>query len=145
MWFQEYYVALQTPIGTRQGHMTVSVQEHQICGTLDVLKQANPFSGTISETGECSICGELTSLFRSIPYQGTGNVTQEALCLLLRGKKNPLFFRAEQELLLCLKSGRVQHEKILSDDCKQPQKDISLFSLVSSYRRCPFRNGRGQL
>ena len=67
--------------------MTVSVQEHQICGTLDVLKQANPFSGTISETGECSICGELTSLFRSIPYQGTGNVTQEALCLLLRGKK----------------------------------------------------------
>ena len=70
MWFQEYYVALQTPIGTRQGHMTVSVQEHQICGTLDVLKQANPFSGTISETGECSICGELTSLFRSIPYQG---------------------------------------------------------------------------
>ena len=36
---------------------------------------------------ECSICGELTSLFRSIPYQGTGNVTQEALCLLLRGKK----------------------------------------------------------
>ena len=86
MWFQKYNVALQTPIGTRQGHMTVSVQEHQICGTLDVLKQANPFSGTISETGECSICGELTSLFRSIPYQGTGNVTQEALCLL-RGKK----------------------------------------------------------
>ena len=84
MWFQKYNVALQTPIGTRQGHMTVSVQEHQICGTLDVLKQANPFSGTISE---CSICGELTSLFRSIPYQGTGNVTQEALCLLLRGKK----------------------------------------------------------
>ena len=83
----KYNVALQTPIGTRQGHMTVSVQEHQICGTLDVLKQANPFSGTISETGECSICGELTSLFRSIPYQGTGNVTQEALCLLLRGKK----------------------------------------------------------
>lgn len=78
MWFQKYNVALQTPIGTRQGHMTVSVQEHQICGTLDVLKQANPFSGTISETGECSICGELTSLFRSIPYQGTGNVTQEA-------------------------------------------------------------------
>ena len=79
MWFQEYYVALQTPIGTRQGHMTVSVQEHQICGTLDVLKQANPFSGTISETGECSICGELTSLFRSIPYQGTGNVTQKRI------------------------------------------------------------------
>ena len=87
MWFQKYNVAMQTPIGTQQGHMTVSVQEHQICGTLDVLKQANPFSGTISETGECSICGELTSLFRSIPYQGTGNVTQEALCLLLRGKK----------------------------------------------------------
>ena len=88
MWFQKYNVALQTPIGTRQGHMTVSVQEHQICGTLDVLKQANPFSGTISETGECSICGELTSLFRSIPYQGTGKITEEQLRLLLRGPKD---------------------------------------------------------
>ena len=42
MWFQKYNVALQTPIGTRQGHMTVSVQEHQICGTIGCSKAGKP-------------------------------------------------------------------------------------------------------
>ena len=83
MWNCNYDIIMQTPIGARYGTMTFAVHNSRVDGILDILKHANPFSGTIEENGECRIQGMLTTLMRTIPYQAAGRVTRDALRLWL--------------------------------------------------------------
>ena len=85
MWSHRYDVTMRTPIGPRYGTMTVVVDGGEVRGTLRILKRANPFAGTIDETGQCRFRGELTTLMRAIPYEAAGRITREALRLRLKG------------------------------------------------------------
>lgn len=87
MWNCSYDVIMQTPIGSRYGTMSVTVDNRKINGILDILKKANPFCGNINEKGDCQIKGELTTLMRTISYNATGWITKEALALRLKGKQ----------------------------------------------------------
>ncbi len=87
MWNGSYDVIMQTSIGLRYGTMSVTVDNRNISGMLDILKRANPFRGKINEKGECQIRGELTTLMRTIPYSATGRITKEALALRLNGER----------------------------------------------------------
>ena len=88
MWNHHYNVVMRTPIGARYGTMAVTVENSKIHGMLYILKKANPFVGTITERGDCRLKGELITLMRTIPYDATGHVTEESLCLNLKGARD---------------------------------------------------------
>lgn len=85
---RKYHIQMQTPLGSRAGTLEVQIDEDKVRGYLNVLKNLNPFEGTIDENGYCSIRGTLVTLMSSIPYTATGQITPNSLSLSLKGGRN---------------------------------------------------------
>lgn len=87
MWNCCYNIIMQTSIGARYGTMSVTVDNSKIDGMMNILKKANPFSGTIDDKGDCQIHGEITTLMRTIPYEAAGRITKGGLHLKIEGEQ----------------------------------------------------------
>ncbi len=83
MWNSNYNVVMKTPIGPRRGTMEVFVDQGKVDGILDLLKQTNPFSGSIDDDGACQITGQLKTLIRTVSYCAAGQITKEAVRLVM--------------------------------------------------------------
>ena len=71
---QEYDIVMKTSVGDRKGIMI-----------FNILKEENPFKGTIDERGNFCIRGELKTLVRRILYDATGRMSERTLYLKLLG------------------------------------------------------------
>ncbi|MGN0480019.1 MAG: hypothetical protein ACI4EV_00450, partial [Lachnospiraceae bacterium] len=80
--------SMVTPIGTRQGTMSVMLEQNKISGTLDILENTGNFHGTVNDDDCCTIEGSIISLTQTIEYIATGKITKDKISLQLKGKKN---------------------------------------------------------
>lgn len=81
----QYNVKLHTPLGQRCGTLELRLRGREASGLLHILKQSEPFSGSIEADGTCCIQGQLVTLTRTIPYQARGRITREKVDLSLTG------------------------------------------------------------
>ena len=64
---QEYDILLKTPMGDKEGRLSVTALQGRPERQLEVLRDATPFSGEIDESGFCRISGQLID---SVPRDG---------------------------------------------------------------------------
>ncbi|MGN0526399.1 MAG: hypothetical protein ACI4IF_03110 [Acutalibacteraceae bacterium] len=76
-----YDIHMRTPIGIRQGRMTVCCDLDKVSGYLDIFKHSEPFEGTIDSEGNCKIIGKIITLVRTISYEAIGKITPDSLTL----------------------------------------------------------------
>lgn len=81
-----YSIILQTSIGDRPGTMEVQIGTGRVNGRLNVLKQSEPFEGSVDENGNCRIRGRLVTLRSSLPYIASGEMGADSLRLYLEGE-----------------------------------------------------------
>ena len=81
----QYNVMLHTPLGQRCGTLEIQRSGRTASGILHILKQSEPFSGSIEADGTCCFKGQLVTLTRTIPYQAEGRITKETVDLSLTG------------------------------------------------------------
>lgn len=73
---KEYSIILGTPIGKRSGTMTVDIHNGKVCGSLQLLRNTEAFSGVIDGQGNCEIEGTLVTLLRELTYHAVGRITE---------------------------------------------------------------------
>ena len=88
MFKRKYHIQMHTPLGSRAGTLEAHIEKDMLKGYLDVLKNQEPFEGSIDEDGRCSFRGTLVTLMRSIPYTATGQMTAAAVELYLNGGRD---------------------------------------------------------
>lgn len=84
----QYEVILRTHLGNKNGILYVLQSGEHLSGSLDILGHAQPFEGTIDESGNCKICGTMITLLHTVSYQATGKITASHIELQLRAKRN---------------------------------------------------------
>lgn len=84
-----YTVTLETPVGIKKGTMTFEKEGSSISGVLSIMKERNPFSGTICGAS-CHIIGSLKTLVNTIPYEADGTITDEMLSFVILTDKHRL-------------------------------------------------------
>ena len=82
---QEYDIVMKTSVGDRKGIMIFNVDNGVLNGHLNILKEENPFQGTIDERGNFCTRGDLKTLVRRILYDATGRMSERTLYLKLLG------------------------------------------------------------
>jgi len=82
-----YAVALQTPLGIRNGSMDIQIHGKLASGMMHILNRSEPFHGEIDDGGKCSFSGKLVTLMRTIPYRAVGRVSKDHVELSLVGDK----------------------------------------------------------
>lgn len=85
---KKYNISMQTPIGRKQGTITVTTSDVTIKGSLDVLGHSEPFEGVIDADGICSIKGKIVTLLRTVHYTATGRIDEKEVRLRVEAVKN---------------------------------------------------------
>lgn len=79
-----YDILLRTPVGDKQGRMSVSAEQGRLEGKLEVLGHATCFSGEIDESGFCHVSGHLITALSTVPFIATGYIRAQQLKLTFR-------------------------------------------------------------
>ena len=89
MALQTCYIALQTPMGAKQGIISLhAVDGGTVEGELCILGKTSPIQGTISEYGACRLTGELISLMRVFPFEAEGCLNGESISLTFQSGRH---------------------------------------------------------
>ena len=86
---KEYDILLRTPVGDKEGRMSVSAARGRLEGQLEVLEHATPFSGEIDESGFCWISGQLITALTTVPFLATGYIRSQRLDLVFQHRQQP--------------------------------------------------------
>lgn len=87
---QEYDILLKTPMGDKEGRLSVTALQGRLEGQLEVLRHATPFSGEIDESGFCRISGQLITALSTIPFLATGYIRVQRLDLVFQHHRRPI-------------------------------------------------------
>ena len=79
-----YDVIAEMPLGTRQGALTLDIQDGRCSGVLELLRFCNMVSGRITGDGQCTLAGELKTLLHSRPFTAEGSCGAERAELTLQ-------------------------------------------------------------
>lgn len=90
-----YTIALQTPIGIRNGSMDIRINGNIASGMMHILNHSEPFHGEINDNGKCNFTGQLVTRMRTIPYQAVGLINQDHIDLTLVGGKETFHLTGE--------------------------------------------------
>ena len=74
----QYEIALETPLGPRKGRLLLTVAENTCTGILEVMRERNPVTGTISKDGQCHLTGNIRTLLHSRAFTADGKCLPEA-------------------------------------------------------------------
>lgn len=85
---RKYNITMNTPIGSRYGTISISLENSRIFGTLNLLEHSEPLSGLIDGEGNCTIYGKLKTLMRTVEYTAIGKITEKAIELSMKGERN---------------------------------------------------------
>ena len=87
---QEYDILLKTPMGDKEGRLSVTALQGRPERQLEVLRHATPFSGEIDESGFCRISGQLITALSTIPFLATGYIRVQRLDLVIQHRRQPI-------------------------------------------------------
>ena len=87
---QEYDILLKTPMGDKEGRLSVTALQGRPEGQLEVHRHATPFSGEIDESGFCRISGHLITARSTIPFLATGYIRVQRLDLVIQHRRQPI-------------------------------------------------------
>lgn len=79
-----YVVELSAQIGKRIGCLDMSVQSGACDGTLYLMEEENPVSGSVDATGSCHLHGLLRTFTRTYPFTAQGMLDAERIDLQVR-------------------------------------------------------------
>ena len=86
---KEYDILLRTPLGDREGRLSVCALRGRLQGEMEVLGHATPFSGDIDESGFCRIEGHLITALSTVPFAATGYIRPQRLDLVFQHRQQP--------------------------------------------------------
>lgn len=87
---QEYDILLKTPMGDKEGRLSVTALQGRPERQLEVLRHATSFSGEIDESGFCRISGQLITALSTIPFLATGYIRVQRLDLVIQHRRQPI-------------------------------------------------------
>lgn len=102
---RKYRICLSAPLGERSGTMTLCESGGRIDGWLEVMKQKNRLSGTLSDGGRVELSGRLRTLVSTVPYTATGTVSGSRILLNLKTASGAYYpvsgeeLKADEEIL----------------------------------------------
>lgn len=86
---KEYDILLRTPLGDKEGHLSVAALQGGLEGQLNVLEHSTCFSGEIDERGFCWISGQLITALSTVPFVATGYIRPQRLDLVFQHHQQP--------------------------------------------------------
>ena len=86
---KEYDILLRTPLGDREGRLSLCALQGRLEGEMQVLEHATPFSGEIDESGLCRITGHLITALSTVPFVATGYIRPQRLDLVFQHRQQP--------------------------------------------------------
>ena len=86
---KEYDILLRTPLGDKEGYLSVDVLQGRLEGQLDVLEHSTGFSGEIDESGFCWISGQLITALSTVTFLATGYIRAQRLDLVFQHHHQP--------------------------------------------------------
>lgn len=86
---KEYDILLKTPLGDREGRLSVFAQQGLLEGEMQVLEHVTPFTGEIDESGFCRITGHLITALSTVPFVATGYIRPQRLDLVFLHRQHP--------------------------------------------------------
>lgn len=78
-----YKIVMFTPIGARYGTITMTIENDEVTGFMDILNQRNVITGRASPDGSCIITGNLTTPYRDFSYVASGTLSSRQIHLTL--------------------------------------------------------------
>ena len=87
---QEYDILLKTPMGDKEGRLSVTALQGRPERQLEVHRHATSFSGKIDERGFCRISGHLITALSTIPFLATGYIRVQRLDPVFQHRRQPI-------------------------------------------------------
>lgn len=85
----EYDILLKTPLGDREGRLSVCARQGRLEGEMQVLEHTTPFTGEIDVSGFCQITGHLITALSTVPFVATGYILPQRLELFFQHRQQP--------------------------------------------------------
>lgn len=83
---RQYEVRLVTPLGTKDGTISLSKKEKKVSGTFSVMHEVNKFSGVETDDGVLEIDGVIKTKYKIVAYHAAGKADNEKIALSLKTK-----------------------------------------------------------
>lgn len=93
-----YRIRLSVPLGQRSGTLVTRETDGRITGWLDVMKQENPFTGTLSAGGQLRLSGVIQTLVSTVHYTAAGMVSGPQILLDLKTPSGTYYHISGEEL-----------------------------------------------
>ncbi len=93
---RKFNITMRVPLGNRCGTLCFTQQNSKITGTINVLGNENPFTGTIDNNGFLEFTGKLRSLFHSFSYIAKGYIINSVIKLEVTGERYSLYITGEE-------------------------------------------------
>ena len=84
MGVKNYRIRLSVPLGERNGTMVLRETEGHVEGWLNVMNAENPFSGSLSDSGQLTLSGVLRTLVSTVRYTAAGIISGRNILLNLK-------------------------------------------------------------
>lgn len=83
-----YDIVLQTPIGDRQGKLTLRIEPPILKGICTLLGYSMPCTGKIDKSGHCTLRGQFKTFMSVIEYSGCGYADSKRVDFKLNDNDN---------------------------------------------------------
>ncbi len=83
---RQYGVRLVTPLGTKDGTITLSKKGKNVSGIFFVMNEENKFTGFETDDGVLEIEGVIKTKYKTVNYHATGKADDEKIALSLKTK-----------------------------------------------------------
>lgn len=83
----KYQIVMKTPIGPRNGILTMITDKESVHGTLEVLSAINAFSGGKVDGNKCSFSGKIQTALSTVAYTVSGEVIGDLLTAMANTEK----------------------------------------------------------
>lgn len=76
----EYDVIVETPMGEKDGHTVLNIENGKVSGTLALLGKVNEFSdGTMDDAGNVEFSGKMHTPFGKMPFTLKGTLIDDKI------------------------------------------------------------------
>jgi hypothetical protein len=75
----KYKISMKTPMGVKDGYLTIDTSGGDVSGVLTILGKDNPYSGGTQEGNTVKFSGTFASIMGKTPYDGEGTIDGDAI------------------------------------------------------------------
>jgi hypothetical protein len=75
----KYKISMKTPMGVKDGYLTLDTTGADLSGVLEILGKENPFSGGTADGDSVKFSGTFASIMGKTPYDGEGTIDGDTI------------------------------------------------------------------